>query len=171
MFVLAGATTGVWLASTGLVKLDRGFVLKLAGSCSFCGKDRADVRALIGTAGRSERICDECIDLCREIIREDLRPQPQPQPSRVVEQSDEEFQQELAEILQRVAQLCPDDYRWDELRQKLEPRRPGISDGYRCTFCGAQRKDVMKLVSGPRVFVCDVCVDEATAVVAHVLRA
>jgi hypothetical protein len=80
--------------------------------------------------------------------------------------SDEEFQQRLAELLQRVAQLLPDDDRRIELRRALEPTRPAV-----VAFCGAQRKDVVKLIAGPRVFICDVCVDEATAVVAHVLHA
>lgn len=34
--------------------------------CSFCNKDRADVRGLI--AGPTVFICDECIDVCNEII-------------------------------------------------------------------------------------------------------
>jgi ATP-dependent protease Clp ATPase subunit len=41
---------------------------------------------------------------------------------------------------------------------------------FQCSFCGAHRADVAKLISGPRVFICDRCVGDATAVVAHVLR-
>jgi hypothetical protein len=98
MFVLGGATTGLWLASTGLVRLDRGFVLALAGSCSFCGKDRAQTNALLGTAGCSVKICDECVGLCCEIISEEMdlsahEPRREGHPS--VE--DEAFQQRVAE--------------------------------------------------------------------------
>jgi hypothetical protein len=60
--------------------------------------------------------------------------------------SDEEFQQRLAELLQRVAQLLPDDDRRIELRRALEPTRPAV-----VAFCGA-RKDVVKLIAGPRVY-------------------
>jgi ATP-dependent Clp protease ATP-binding subunit ClpX len=37
--------------------------------CSFCGKNRDEVRKLI--AGPTVYICDECIDLCNDIIAED----------------------------------------------------------------------------------------------------
>jgi ATP-dependent protease Clp ATPase subunit len=40
-------------------------------SCSFCGKNRREVRKLIaGPAGAY--ICDECIDLCNDIIVEEI---------------------------------------------------------------------------------------------------
>eukprot|EP00095_Tigriopus_kingsejongensis_P006534 maker-scaffold937_size78798-snap-gene-0.1 protein:Tk06534 transcript:maker-scaffold937_size78798-snap-gene-0.1-mRNA-1 annotation:"dna-binding protein" len=35
-------------------------------SCSFCGKDQAEVHKLI--AGPTSYICDECVDLCQDII-------------------------------------------------------------------------------------------------------
>jgi hypothetical protein len=38
-------------------------------SCSFCSKDRDEVRKLV--AGPSVHICDECVDLCRKILAED----------------------------------------------------------------------------------------------------
>ncbi len=31
----------------------------------------------------------------------------------------------------------------------------------RCSFCGKSEKEVAKLVAGPRVYICDACVDEA----------
>ena len=37
--------------------------------CSFCGKNRDEVRKLI--AGPTVYICDECIDLCNDIVAED----------------------------------------------------------------------------------------------------
>jgi len=69
--LLGTATTGIWLASTGLVRLERRFVLALGGSCSFCGKDRAETKMLVGTFGRPTKICDECVGLCCEIIAEE----------------------------------------------------------------------------------------------------
>src|SRR5262245_55458493 len=33
-----------------------------------------------------------------------------------------------------------------------------ISSTFTCSFCGKHRREVRKLVSGPRVFICDECV-------------
>ena len=39
-------------------------------SCSFCGKERAQVDSLVlGQSG--ETICDECLELCSEIMTEE----------------------------------------------------------------------------------------------------
>jgi ATP-dependent Clp protease ATP-binding subunit ClpX len=48
--------------------------------CSFCGKQRSEVRKLI--AGPNVYICNECVELCREIVQEDMRyEQPNEQKS------------------------------------------------------------------------------------------
>ena len=48
--------------------------------CSFCGKQRSEVRKLI--AGPNVYICNECVELCREIVQEDMRyEQPAEQPA------------------------------------------------------------------------------------------
>jgi hypothetical protein len=176
MFLLGGATTGLWLASTGLVRLQRSFVLSLAGSCSFCGKAREDVHALVGTAGHATRICDECIWLCWEILGEEAgQAPPQPAPPRA---EDEQFQHSVGEVLERFAaeaelESWRNDVLLGDLRRALEARARRLSrmDDFCCSVCGAPRKDVAKLISGPRVFICDGCVGDATAVVSHVLRA
>jgi ATP-dependent protease Clp ATPase subunit len=31
-------------------------------------------------------------------------------------------------------------------------------DDFHCSFCGSKRREVRKLISGPRVFICDRCV-------------
>ena len=55
--------------------------------CSFCGKNRDEVRKLI--AGPTVYICDECIDLCNDIIAEegdedkDLVSSPLPKPAEI----------------------------------------------------------------------------------------
>ena len=36
----------------------------------------------------------------------------------------------------------------------------------RCSFCGRSRDQVTKLVSGPGVYICDRCVDEAARIMA-----
>ena len=33
-----------------------------------------------------------------------------------------------------------------------------------CSFCGKGEKEVSKLVAGPRVFICEACVAEATRI-------
>jgi len=162
MFLLGGATTGLWLASTGLVRLERTFMLSLAGSCSFCGKDRAQVHALVGTAGNSTKICDDCVGLCWEILSEEAGIPA----SRNVHQQvppcleDEEFQQRVGPILERLAtesESSHSDLLLNDLRRAFEQRHQASFD-FRCSFCGAERREVMKLISGPRVFICDACV-------------
>lgn len=175
MFLLGGATTGLWLASTGLVRLDRNFLLSLAGEFSFCGKDRAEVRALVGTAGHATKICDECVGLCCEIIGEDIGIQsPRDVHSYVPPNlEDETFQERVAEILRRFAderESLRTDTLLNDLRRSFNPVRNASLETFRCSFCDAHQKDVVKLISGPRVFICDTCVADATAVVAHVLR-
>ena len=34
----------------------------------------------------------------------------------------------------------------------------GARGQYHCSFCGKRRREVRKLISGPRVFICDECV-------------
>jgi ATP-dependent protease Clp ATPase subunit len=53
------------------VRFERRLLLTVAGSCSFCGKAGAQVLTLVGTAGRSVRICDECVGLCCNIVAEE----------------------------------------------------------------------------------------------------
>ena len=175
MFLLGGATTGLWLASTGLIRLERSFVLSLAGSCSFCAKRRNEVHALVGTAGHAEKICDECVGLCCEILADEVGVPTSREPHASVAPSleDEQFQQHVGAILERIAaerEAARQDLLLDQLRHSLKPERRLDLDAYRCTFCGAHRREVVKLVSGPRVFICDTCVGEATALVTHVLR-
>src|ERR1043165_2199976 len=71
LFLLGGATTGIWLAPTGLVRFERRLLLTVAGSCTFCGKTGAEVLTLVGTAGRSVRICDEGMGWCCDILAEE----------------------------------------------------------------------------------------------------
>ena len=34
-----------------------------------------------------------------------------------------------------------------------------------CSFCGRSRHDVLRLIAGPAVFICDVCIDRCTNIV------
>jgi hypothetical protein len=48
---------------------------------------------------------------------------------------------------------------------------PSVMPEFVCSFCDRPRHEVAKLISGPRVFICDSCVAEAGAAMAHLLRA
>ncbi|HLK94025.1 MAG TPA: ClpX C4-type zinc finger protein [Polyangia bacterium] len=91
-----------------------------AGQCTFCGKSRREVFALVGVAGGAVRICDECTELFLVVLTED-----------------------------------PPDRYHPSLRRAA------------CSFCQRPRAEVGRLLSGPRVFICDRCVDEAGRVVAR----
>jgi ATP-dependent Clp protease ATP-binding subunit ClpX len=38
-------------------------------------------------------------------------------------------------------------------------------EDFHCSFCGRKRLEVRKLISGPRVFICDVCVASCRQIV------
>ena len=65
--------------------------------CSFCGKQRNQVRKLI--AGPNAYICNECVELCREIVQEDMRYEQPEQPQ------DENVTSEIPKPAEIVAQL------------------------------------------------------------------
>src|SRR3954467_3469143 len=39
-------------------------------------------------------------------------------------------------------------------------------DDFHCSFCGKRRREVRKLISGPRVFICDECVGLCNDIIA-----
>jgi hypothetical protein len=46
------------------------------------------------------------------------------------------------------------------------------ASGFRCSFCSAARpEDVPVLVSGPRVFICNLCVSDGVAVLQRAWKA
>jgi hypothetical protein len=163
MLLLGGAATGVWLASTGLVRLERRFMIALGGSCSFCGKDRAEVKTLFGQRGIAERICNECVGLCWEIVREDEQAMLAARERSVLADADDDA---VVDTLRELA--APQSSRHvDELIDRV--RRSLFAEGQRfpefhCSFCARPRRDVAKLISGPRVFICDACVGDAVAI-------
>ena len=172
--VLGTATTGIWLASTGLVRLERRFVLALGGTCSFCGKDRAETKMLVGTFGRPTKICDECVGFCCDIIavdaeKENSRPSLETKPIDVPS----DVEDRLSEILRRLAEEHEErnkEMLIADARSAIETAKCDIEQ-FRCSFCDAPRQEVARLISGPRVYICDLCIADATTVVGHVLRA
>ncbi|HTR55613.1 MAG TPA: ClpX C4-type zinc finger protein [Kofleriaceae bacterium] len=173
MFLVGGAATGLWLVSTGLVRLERTFVLSVAGSCSFCGKDRAQTHALVGTAGNATRICDECVGLCCDILHEEGIGAPRDPLRYTANAEDERFQQRIDDIVQRLKeahQAANREALLGDLRRSFDPQGASKLTDFSCSFCGLERREVNKLISGPRVFICDGCVGDAVAVVSHVLQ-
>jgi hypothetical protein len=173
LFMLGGGAAGIWLASTGLIRLERRLVLALGGECSFCGKKHREVRTLLGTFDRPWKICDECVELCTSILAEERdwasrrRAAPPPPLDAAADAADAT----VAETLRRLAEEPGrEDSILDDLRRSFTPR-PRVVEEFRCSFCDADRRDVEKLIAGPRVFICDGCSADAAAVVAHVLRA
>src|SRR5262245_23651940 len=146
--LLGTATTGIWLASTGLVRLERRFVLALGGSCSFCGKDRAETKMLVGTFGRPYKICDECVGLCCEILVEEAeKANPAPLPEMKAVNVPSDVADRVSEILRSLAEEREERMQEaliSDARRMLEPDRWHIED-FRCSFCDAHRQNVAKL--------------------------
>ena len=43
----------------------------------------------------------------------------------------------------------------------------GGGDLLKCSFCGKSQKQVKKLIAGPGVYICDVCVDLCAEIIAE----
>jgi len=153
---------------------ERSFVPSAAGACSFCSKERAQVRSLLGVADRATRICDQCVALGWDLIAAEVGPEP---PSDLhgrvtfddVPFDDSRYQAHIAEVSRRLA-----DKREARKASSFDPARVaqarGAMPGFRCSFCDAHRADVVTIISGPGAFICDACIGDATAVVVGALR-
>ena len=155
LFFLGAGATGLWLAGSGVVALP--------GTCSFCGKRRAEVRSILGVRAHPTRICDECIGLCMQIIAEEPRPHP-PRPAPPPRMSTDE---ELARLLDHLRGSV-DERELASVKRHLDGTEPVKQ--FACSFCDTPRREVWKLISGPGVFICDGCTVDASAVVSGVLR-
>ena len=193
LFLLGGATTGIWLAPTGLVRFERRFLLTVAGACSFCGKTAGEVVALVGAAGCSVRICDECLGLCCNILDEEGLPRAVPSDVHAALRLADDrrtaaarrelaAQEEAFRRLPEAERQAIERKREEELRVIHEmvrqamacpglPPPPMVVPSFVCSFCDRPRREVAKLISGPKVFICDSCVGEAGGAMAHLLRA
>jgi hypothetical protein len=152
-----------------LLQLQRRFVLALGGSCSFCGKDTPEVSRLAGVVSHQASICEGCLGLCCDILKEDslaVRDRsPAPPADDVVAEDD------LSRLL-RSLETEPEarlDWTLSELRKRMYGPPSRVPD-FTCAFCDAHRRDVRKLISGPRVFICDACVGDATALASGTLH-
>jgi hypothetical protein len=69
---LCGAAgAGVLIARAELGRPARRMTLQAAGTCSFCGKSRHELHALVGVGGRPARLCDECLPCMLDVIVRD----------------------------------------------------------------------------------------------------
>jgi ATP-dependent protease Clp ATPase subunit len=172
LFLTGSAAPGLWLAGTGLLSLQRHFVLALGGACSFCGKDGTEIRALAGVTGRAHRICDECVGLCFEILGEEPAFVVQDADARRPPPSPAQPADALDDLLRGLASPQADlELVMAELRRRLDGERRRSPADFSCSFCDALRRDVPKLISGPRVFICDACVGDAAGIVSRVVHA
>lgn len=124
------------------------------GTCSFCGKDRRETRAFVGSSITDVRICDGCLGLCCSVMAEMAGAKEEVEDQSAVDFSEDR----LASVLTTLA--------------KKGPRATAPTDpDFRCSFCDHRRADVAALISGPLVFICDACVGGAVAVVKRESRA
>jgi ATP-dependent protease Clp ATPase subunit len=102
--------------------------------CSFCGKRQREVRKLI--SGPRVFICNECVVLCREIIGPTAPVETPGQPERTT-----------ADF---PAQPAPED---EDVTAKKKP-----PDDRHCSFCAKDRSEVVRIVAGPTVYICNECI-------------
>lgn len=114
--------------------------------CSFCGAPAAQRKAMAGTSWAAVQICDECLGLCYAILAQDVLGENVPDIS-----SKDIPLDTLESLITRV----------EEAARSAPPLALEGKMRFDCSFCGATRKDVAKLISGPRVFICETCVAEA----------
>lgn len=156
---MCGASaTGIFLVGAPLIALPRELVVRIAGCCSFCGAPADSTRMLAGKAGRSVRVCSQCVDLCLEILDEEagLGPPRQPDPKPMP-----------ADEIEALAELTRRGFDPDELVAAFETPRTFVPKSMACSFCDADKEHAAKLIAGPdRVYICDLCVAGAAALVA-----
>lgn len=134
------------------------------GTCGFCGKSRRETRAFVGSTIMDVRICDGCVGLCCAILAEEAK---------VLDKAPKDFQFSATEGARgRLAQVSAADFPEEllvEINAALAVQGPAATPApsaeFRCSFCDARREEVPKLVSGPRVFICNECVAQGVAAI------
>src|SRR5262245_6859658 len=143
-----------------------------AGSCSLCNQPRTEQRPLVGVAHRRFRICHDCVEVSLDIIREDQlcrlerreeRPDtpidPEAMVNELIARGVDPVTVATVREGFRLAALPP-----DQLLAELAAAPPRAD--YACSVCDAPRRQVFKLICGPKCFVCDRCVVAAAAALA-----
>ncbi|HEY3351759.1 MAG TPA: ClpX C4-type zinc finger protein [Polyangia bacterium] len=142
------------------------------GPCSFCSTASADLRALfLGPAlyGEPVRLCDQCLDLCCDIVAERRAGESWLTPKKLGEcpscrQSRPVSSLESCCVTCFARARAPAEVRRNDLLVVEVPipplPRPEAGAEFACSFCHRPRSLVRGLISGPRVFVCELCITE-----------
>jgi hypothetical protein len=171
------ATTGLWLGGVGFIQLPRRMVIAISGYCSFCSKSANEVFGLAGITGRQVRVCNECIDICFEILadnlllnsRQYLPPVIETQTSATIVSPDDP---ELAELLrygrkpQTEAEISALMEQVRKLISQSQTKANDVSHAeLSCSFCDRKQSETSKLIAGPQVYICDMCIGDAAALI------
>ncbi len=118
-------------------------------------------------AGRAAWICEVCIALCGEILGEALAALRSAEAIRLPAPEDPAFLDQLARITAGIDEehtVRGLAFLDDVLRVTEPDRVRAPRPETRCSFCSRDETRVAKLISGPRVFICDRCVIAAAHV-------
>lgn len=122
------------------------------------------MRALLGTQSRIARICDLCIALVWDIVAAELDVAQVDAPVGASLRGDYDeryFRGQIALLSPRLATLR-EERLFDDVRANETVPSEGLGDA--CSFCGALRADVLRLVGGGNASMCDECLECATDV-------
>ena len=183
--LLAASLVGTWKKTSGG---------KHTGTvCSFCGKSQEQVRKVI--AGPGVFICDECVDLCQEILDEEpLEFSPSLSSIGLVSEQEgricsfcgkapEQVQKliggpavnvcdECIELCQEILneELVRDGSSLSALASSSSDRASNLlvqESKLHCHFCGKSEDDIIDIVTGRNVNICDECVQTCSEVLAE----
>jgi ATP-dependent protease Clp ATPase subunit len=143
------------------------FARSESGDCTFCGKQPAEVGLIARAEGHPTQICNECTTLCAEMLAEKDEPRPTRSPTERIAEIRDDLEErgvpkDRIDRLEHRMRLNLED---PEQQERLRAGR----ETHACSFCDAIRKDVDRLIAGPRVFICDVCVVASVAFAAREL--
>lgn len=168
-FCAAGAGAFVFVSGRNpAIAVPADSAVLLAGECSFCMQASPTTA---GIYGRPWRLCRRCAAFARDMtepLSESLAtvPPAQEPPATAA------YQQVSQERIDRVIELLSaagvsDDLRMS-LRSTLEGDRRRLAHVHGvCSFCDAQRREVPRMIVGPRnVCVCSTCVETVAALFA-----
>lgn len=133
--------------------------------CSFCGVSRPPRQVIVTDSARAPRICEVCIRDCGEILGEELaavQPPDAPDTSHLPAVEAPDFLEQLTRIMSGIDALG--DARLSGARRAAEPERRAPRPMDRCSFCSRSEIDVARLITGPKVKICEVCVIAAAHV-------
>lgn len=123
-----------------------GIVRAHAGSCSFCNASSAEVRGLASAVGKEHRVCDRCIERCIEVLG----------------QGAEGVAAIRADLARATA--AGDAVAIATLQRTIDTNdgpHPVLPDGVACSFCDRVVMSRKKILAGPTLYICDVCIAAA----------